>query len=350
MGGHSGRTGLKLKKTFATQGGCSMTSMICRRLLPVAMSILAVGAFTLSPTAAQQTYPSQPIKIIVAFPAGGFADGVARIVGDKLQDKLRQTVIIENKAGASGNLGARTVAESSPDGHTILLTTTAAAINGTLYKNLGYAPESLRPVSIVGSAPESIVVHPSNPANNLKEFLEQARTKNLDYGTAGIGTGSYIATTYLFKALAKVELVHVPFQGGAAAINAVVGNHVSSVALTVSPLVPHILSGKIRALGLASAKRSTIMPSVPTYAESGFPDFQAASWVGLFVPTKTSDSVVATLNRAIDEILKEPDVQQRMMHFGLDPMSGNTEETTAFFNREVANWGKMVRTLGLSIN
>jgi tripartite-type tricarboxylate transporter receptor subunit TctC len=130
----------------------------------------------------------------------------------------------------------------------------------------------------------------------------------------------------------------------------VVGNHVASVALTVSPLVPHIQSGKVRALGLASAKRSAIMPSVPTYAESGFPNFLAASWVGLFVPTKTSDSTVDTLNRAIDEILKEPDAQQRMMRFGLDPMFGNTEEMTAFFNREVANWGNMVRTLGLSIN
>ncbi len=320
-----------------------------RRLVRPAFVCIA-ALCGLSPAAAQQTYPSQPIRIIVAFPPGGFADGVARIVGDKLEAKLRQPVVIENRAGASGNLGARAVAQSAPDGHTILVTTTAGAINATLYKNMGYATEDLRAVSIVGSAPEAIVVHPSNPANNLKEFIEQARTKNLDYGTAGIGTGSYIATTYLFKELAKVNLTHVPFQGGAPAMNAVIGNHVASIALTVSPMVPHILSGKVKALGLASAKRSPAMPSVPTYAESGFTDFLAASWVGLFVPSKTGDAAVDKINAAINEALKEPDMQERLTRFGLDPMFGNSGEMTAFFNREVANWGRMVRALDLSIN
>jgi tripartite-type tricarboxylate transporter receptor subunit TctC len=317
--------------------------------LRLVLSAAALAALAAAPVSAQQ-YPSQQIKIVVAFPAGGFADGVARIVADKLQGRLGQTVVVENKPGARGNLAARTVAESGADGYTILLTTTASAINPTLHKNLPYKPDSLRPVFVVGSAPESIVVHPSSPAKNLKEFVDLARTKSLDYGTPGVGTGSYIATTYLFKELAKVNLVHVPFPGGGPAMNAVIGNHVASVALTVSPLVVHIKAGKVRALGLASAKRNAELPDVPTYAESGFKDFTAASWVGLFVPAKTPDAAVDKLNGAINEILKEADVKQKLTRFGLEPMAGDTKAMTAFFDREIANWGKMIRTLGLSIN
>jgi tripartite-type tricarboxylate transporter receptor subunit TctC len=193
-------------------------------------------------------------------------------------------------------------------------------------------------------------VHPDNPAKNLKDLVEQARKSGLTYGTSGIGTGSYISATYLFKELAKVDLTHVPFQGGAGATNAILGNHVTAIALTVSPLIPHIHSGKMKALGIASAKRSAALPNVPTYIESGFTDFTAASWVALFVPSKSPDAAVDRLNAAINDVLKEPDVRERLARFGLDPMSGNPKEMAAFYQAEVAKWGKMVTTLGLSIN
>ena len=313
-------------------------------------TVCAFAIAAAAPAVGQQANPSQPVNVVVPFPPGGFADGVARIVAEKLGAKLRQTVIVENKAGASGNLGARAVAQAAPDGNTILISTTATAINGTLFKNMGYATEDLRPVAIVGSAPEAIVVHPSSTINNLQDLLTQAKSASLNYGTAGVGTGSYIATTYLLKSLAKVDLVHVPFQGGSAAINAVIGNHVTAVALTVSPMVAHIAGGRLKALALASTKRSVAMPDVPTYSESGFPGFTAASWVGVFVPAKTAGPVVERLNTAINEMLKEPDVQERMRRFGLEPIHGNTAETAKFFADEVANWGKMVGALGMSIN
>jgi tripartite-type tricarboxylate transporter receptor subunit TctC len=314
--------------------------------LPIAGLVLLAWAH---PVVAQQ-YPSQSITIIVAAAAGGFADGVARAVGERLNEKLGQSIVIENRGGAAGNLGARAVAGAKPDGHTVLVSTTSMAINGTLYKNMGYRTSDITPAAIVGSAPEAIVVNPANSAKNLKEFIEAARKKPVEYGSAGVGSGSYIAAEYLFKAIAKVKTVHVPFPGGAPAITALLGNHIQAVAATVSPLVTHIQSGKLRGIGLASVKRNPIVPNVPTYAESGIPDFYAASWVGFFVPSKTDAKVVAKLNAAINEVVKEAVVQERFKRFALEPMYGNPTETAAFFKSEVARWGKMVTTLGMSID
>jgi tripartite-type tricarboxylate transporter receptor subunit TctC len=321
------------------------------RFCAVARGCCAVlGIVLLTQPAAAQSYPTQPITIIVAAAAGGFADGVARAVGERLNEKLGQSIVIENRGGAAGNLGARAVATSKPDGHTVLVSTTAMAINGSLYKNMGYRTADITPAAIVGSAPEAIVVNPANPAKNLKEFIAAARKKPVEYGSAGVGSGSFIAAEYLFKVVAKAQTVHVPFPGGAPAITALLGNHIQAVAATVSPLVTHIQSGKLRGIGLASAKRLAVVPDVPTYAENGIPDFYAASWVGFFVPSKTDAKVVARLNGAINEIIKEPAVQGRLKRFALEPMYGDPAQTAAFFRSEVGRWGKMVTTLGMSID
>ena len=312
-------------------------------------AVLGLASIAAQPAAAQQ-YPAQPITIVVAAAAGGFADGVARTIGEKLGEKFGQNVVIENKGGAGGNLGARQVAQSKADGYTVLVSTTSMAINGTLYKSMGYATEDIRAAAIVGSAPEAIVVHPSNPAKNLAEFIAAAKTKSVDFGTAGVGSGSHIAAEYLFKVLAKAQAVHVPFPGGAPAITAILGNHIGAVAATVSPLITHINSGALRGIGIASARRFPVVPNVPTYAENGFPDFYAASWVGFFVPSKTEDAVVTKLNGAINDALNDAGVQERLRKFGLEPMRGNLAETTGFFRSEVEHWGKMVKTLNLSIN
>ena len=307
--------------------------------------ILALG----EPAAAQQ-YPSQSITIIVAAAAGGFADGVARTIAEKLGSRLGPTIVIENRGGAAGNLGARAVAASKPDGHTILVSTTSMAINGTLYKSMGYQTSDITPVAIVGSAPEAIVAHPDNPAKDLGEFIKIGREKGIEYGSAGVGSGSFIAAEYLFKVLAKVQALHVPFPGGAPAITALLGGHVGAVAGTVSPQIAHINAGKLKGLGIASAKRFAVVPKVPTYAEVGYPNFYAASWVGFFVPSKTSAAVVNKINGEINEILKDGDVPDRLAKFGLEPRYGNHAETVKFFNSEVAHWGKMVKTLNMSIN
>ena len=320
-----------------------------KRSLMFAAGAAAFWCAALAPADAQQ-YPTQPIKILVAAAAGGFADGVARLVSERLGERLGQNVVIENRGGAAGNLGSRAVAESAPDGHTILVTTTGLAINATLYKNKGYAIEDLRVAAIVGSAPEAIVTNPGNPANNLAELVRAAKDKPITFGTAGVGSGSYIAAEYLFRALAKVEAVHVPFPGGAPAITALMGNHVGNVAATLSPLITHINQGQLKGLGIASAKRHPAVPQVPTYAESGFPDFYAASWVGFFLPAKTSDAIAAKLNTTINQLLGDEQVRQRMTAFGLEPMTGSTAETTRFFLSEINSWGKMVKTLNLSAN
>jgi tripartite-type tricarboxylate transporter receptor subunit TctC len=310
---------------------------------------MAVFAALGQPAAAQQ-YPTQSITIVVAAGAGGFADGVARTIGERLGAKLGQNVVIENRGGAGGNIGARLVAQARPDGHTVLVSTTSMAINGTLYKKMGYRTSDITPAAIVGSAPEAVVTHPSNPAKNLAELIAASRAKGLEYGTAGIGSGSFIAAEYLFKTIAKVKTIHVPYPGGAPAITALLGGHVGSVAATVSPLIAHINSGKLKGLGIASAKRFPVVPNVPTYGEIGFPNFYAASWVGFFVPSKTDAAVIAKLNNAINESLKEAAVQERLKKFGLEPRYGNPAETNAYFKSEIGHWGKMVKALNLSIN
>ena len=304
-----------------------------------------------APAAAQQQYPSQAITIVVAAAAGGFADGVARTIGDKLGERLGQSVIIENKGGAGGNLGARTVAQSQPDGHTVLVSTTSMAINGTLYKNMGYATADIRPAAIVGSAPETIVVHPSNPAKNLAELVQAAKSKSVEYGSAGVGSGSFIAAEYLFKVLAKVQTVHVPFPGGAPAVTAVLGNHIGAIAATVSPLIPHINSGALRGLGIASAKRQAVVPIGSHLCRERLPRFLCGI-VGRVLrpvedratPSSTSSTPPSTISS------RRPRSRNGSKRFGLEPIYGNPAETTRFFNSEAEHWGKMVRTLGLSIN
>lgn len=315
-----------------------------------AATVFAAIAMTAAPSLLSAQPSGQPITVVVAAAPGGFADGVARIIGERIGEKLGQPVVVENKGGAGGNLGARAVVQSQPDGNTILVSTTSMAINGELYKNMGYRTADISPVAIVGSAPESVVVHPSNPAQNLKEFIEAAKGKSIEYATAGVGSGSHIAAEYVFKVLAKAQTVHVPYPGGAPAITAVLGNHVAAMAVTVSPVIAHINSGKLRGLGIASERRNPLVANVPTYAESGFAGFAAASWVGFFVPSKTDTARLARLNSAINEALKEDAVQDRLKRFGLAPRFGNPAETMSYFKSEVDHWGKMVRTLGLSIN
>ena len=317
----------------------------------VAQALALLTATSIATPASAQTQPSgQTVTIVVSFPAGGFADGVARVIGERIGERLGVKVVIENKGGDGGNLGARQVAQAAPDGNTILVSTTAMAINGTLYKNMGYATSDITPAAIVGTAPESFVVHPSNPAKDLKEFIAAAKGKPVEYASAGVGSGSYIAAEYLFKVLANTQTLHVPFPGGAPAVTAVLGNHVGAMAATVSGMIAHINAGKLRGIGIASAQRFPAVPDVPTYIESGFTGFTAASWVGFFVPSKTDAAIVAKLNAAINEALKEAAVQERLKRFGLEPMIGDTAATARFFNSEVGHWGKMVQAIGVSIN
>ena len=270
------------------------------RVSPRALVGAALIFAGLAQPVSAQTYPSQPVTNIVAFPAGGLADIIGRLVSAKLTDRLKQSVVVENRGGAGGNLAAKAVAAAAPDGYTLLTTTSALAVNATASKSKGFETNDLRPVAIVAFSPDVIAVHPNNPAKDLKQFIANAKEKSFTYGSAGVGTGPYIGAEYFFTEIAKVKYVQVPFQGGAPAITAVLGNHVDAIVLTLPPVTPQIRSGALRGLGVANAKRNPAIPDVPTYGEMGFPNLSIGSWVGVFAPAKTPDAVVEKLNAEIN--------------------------------------------------
>jgi tripartite-type tricarboxylate transporter receptor subunit TctC len=312
----------------------------------VAMVGLAVTSWA-QPGAAQ-SYPSQNVTVVVAFPAGGLADIIGRLVSSKLGDRLKQSIVVENRGGAGGNLAAKAVAGASPDGYTLLATTSALAVNHTASKNKGFETSDLRPVAIVAISPDVFAIHPSNPAKDLKEFVATAKTKSFTYGSAGVGTGPHIGAEYFFQEVAKVKYVHVPFQGGAPAITAALGNHVDGLVLTLPPVTPHIRNGALRGLGVASDKRNQAIPDVPTFTEMGFANFYSASWVGFFAPAKTPDAVVTKLNTEINALMKEPDSLEKLAKAGFEPVVKNVAETNQSFKADVERWGKMVTAIGFS--
>jgi tripartite-type tricarboxylate transporter receptor subunit TctC len=319
--------------------------MVSRLWRALAFVIVAISGA--QPSLAQ-TYPAQPINVSVAFAAGGIADIIARLVATKLADRVGQSVVVENRGGAGGNLAARQVAMANPDGHTLLATTSALAVNHTASKNKGYETSDLRPVAIVALSPDVIAIHPSNPAKDMREFLANAKEKSFTYGSAGAGTGPQIGAEYLFNVVAKVKYVHVPFTGGGPAITAALGNHVDAIVLTLPSVTPHIVSGALRGVGLAGEKRNPAIPDVPTYAEMGYPNVLSGSWVGFFAPAKTPDAVVAKLNAEINQVMKEPDSLQKLKTIGFDPVVKNVSEVNAYFRDDLAIWAKMVQAVGFS--
>ncbi len=325
--------------------------MLLLRHLRHTLAILAVSSLVIATGRADaETYPSNKITLVVAFAAGGVADTLARMVGQGLSERLHQAVVVENRGGAGGNIAAGVVAHAAPDGYTLLVTTTALAINETLRETKQFSASDFKTIAIVASSPEALVTSASNPANNLADFVKAAKGKTINFGSAGVGSGSHIEAEYFFKALAKIEATHVPFQGGAPAINATLGNQIDLLATTLGGgAAAQITAGKLKGLGIASDMRAAVTPNVPTYAESGFPGFFAASWVGFFAPAGTDPQVVAKLNEAINNTIKDADVQQKLATIGFDPINGSPAQAEAMFKAEVNKWGEMVKALNLSI-
>jgi tripartite-type tricarboxylate transporter receptor subunit TctC len=310
---------------------------------------LTIGAIVLSgltDPATAQTYPSQNVTVIVAFPAGGLADIIGRLVSTKLESRLKQSVVVENRGGAGGNIAAKAVTGAAPDGYTLLATTSGLAANMTASKNKGFEQSDLRPVAFVAISPDVIAIHPSNPAKDLKQFIANAKDDSFTYGSAGVGTGPQIGAEYFFKEVAKVKYVHVPFQGGAPAITATLGNHVDSLVLTLPPVTPHIRSGALRGIGVASDRRNPAIPDVPTYGEMGYPNVYSGSWVGFFAPARTPEAVVEKLNTEINAVMKEPDSLDKLAKAGFDPLVKSVAEANDYYKSEVESWGKMVNAIG----
>ena len=310
-----------------------------------ALSVVLMGSIAARAEDAAQ-YPSKRINLVVGFAAGGFADTLARTIGQKLQEKWGQPVTIDNRAG--GNTAAKHVAGAAPDGYTILVTTTALAINETLYKQRDYQLSELTAIAMPGSSSESLAVHPSKPSGSLKEFLEWAKDREITYGTAGVGSGSHLAAEYFFKVLAKTKANHVPFRGGALSVQAAVGNQIDVGASSFGS-APQVNEGKLKGLAVAGAERSIAMPQVRTFAEGGFPGFVAESWVGFFVPLKTDPAIIEKLNAAINEMITDGETKQHLTGLGYQLTARSVADSNKYLTSEVENWGTMVKAVGITI-
>jgi tripartite-type tricarboxylate transporter receptor subunit TctC len=309
---------------------------------------LAIGIFAVSPCAAQ-TYPSRQIDLVVPFVAGGTTDTVARLIGQRLADQWGQPAVVNNRPGGGSSIGTALAAKAAPDGHTLLVTTIAFAINASLQKQPFDAVKDFAPITEIASIPLMLVVHNSLPVHNVKEFIEysKAQPAGLDYATSGPGTSTHLAAE-MFKTMTGAKLVHVPFKGNAEVLNALLGGHVKvHFALTASTL-QHVRSGALRVLAVTTEKRLPELPDIPTIAELGYPGYEISSWQGVFAPAGTPKAIIDKLNGEIVAMLKTPEVQERIKREGAVPIGSSPEQWSERFRGEVAKWAKVAKSAGLS--
>jgi tripartite-type tricarboxylate transporter receptor subunit TctC len=296
-----------------------------------------------------QTYPGKQIELVVPFVAGGTTDTAARLISQRLADQWGQPVIVSNRPGGGSSIGTALVAKAAPDGHTLLVTTIAFAINASLQKQSYDALKDFTAVSELSTIPLMLVVHPSLPVNDLEEFIaySKAQPAGLDYATSGPGTSTHLAAE-MFNAMTGSKLVHVPFKGNAEVINALVGGHVKvHFALTASTL-QHVRNGTLCAIAVTTEKRLPDLPDVPTIAELGYPAYEINSWQGVFAPAGTPKEIVGRLNREIVAMLKTPEVHTRITREGAIPVGSSPEEFSARFRHEVEKWARVAKSAGLA--
>jgi tripartite-type tricarboxylate transporter receptor subunit TctC len=310
----------------------------------------AAGAFLAGASAQTQDYPTRPIKVVIAFPPGGPTDFVGRLLADKLKDFLGQPVIIENKAGANGAIGATEVAKSAPDGYTLFLTTSGAVtITPNLRTDTPY--DTLRdfaPITRVVDVNELLVVRPNLETNSAKDLVAMAKAKpgTLAFASTGIGSPPHL-TLELFQASAGVKFVHVPYRGAAPAITDLLGGQVTAMFADAPVLLPHIQSGRLKPLAVASTQRNPVLPDVPTLAEEGYANTVCDNWYGLLAPAKTPPAIIARLNRAMKAALADPDISAKLLNVGAVPAATTPEEFSQFLRDELARWGKVIRERGI---
>ena len=313
-----------------------------------AILVAGIGACSGHIVAGARDYPDKPVRVIVAFAAGGFADSAARLICQKLSEQLGQNFVIDNRGGAGGSIAARTVVDAAPDGYTLLVHTAASGVNATLAVNPGFdLLKDLAPVANTVSTPGLWLVVSTHPAGSLQELIRMSKGKRLNYATAGVGTSSHIAADYLLRVLAGLDAVHVAFKGGAPALAAVLGNQVELLSASGSAALPLIKQGRMKALAVSSLKRTATLPEVPTVSESGFPGFEERSWVGYFAPARTPAAIVARLNREINQALAHPDVKSRFIAQGMELHPGSVADFAHHVRAEVAMWAKIIKTTGV---
>ena len=314
-----------------------------------AKCMVALTLTALAAAASAQNYPSKSIRFLVGFAPGGSTDIVARLIAQKMTDNVGQQVVVDNRAGAGGIIAAEILAKSPPDGYTILACTTGNfAIIPYLYKTVPYnADKDLLPVTQSGSLPYIIVVHPSLPVKNVKELIAFAKSHpgQINYASSGIGSASHLSPE-IFKSMAGINIVHVPYKGTGQAIGDLLAGQVVMMFDQPVSTLPHVKAGKLRVLAITSSKRFPTLQEIPTVAESGIPGFEAVSWAGVCAPGGTSKEIVNRLQGEVAKVLKLPDVSERLMRDGIEPIGSTPEQFHAFIEREKIKWSKVVKDSG----
>jgi tripartite-type tricarboxylate transporter receptor subunit TctC len=319
---------------------------ILQRML-CALALLSC-AFGVANIAAAQSYPNKSIRIIVPYPPGGATDVMARLIAQKLSESWQQVVVVDNRSGASGTVGSDMVAKSAADGYTLLMQGTQHAINLSLYKQLPF--DTLRdfaPVAFIGSAPFLLVVHPSVPANSVGELIAYIKTRpgGLNYGSSGIGGGAHLAGE-IFKTNAGVQLTHIAYKGAAPAMVDLVGGQLPMVFDPIPTSITQVRSGKIKALAITSARRSALMPELPTIAESGLPGFEVVAWFGLYAPAATPKDIVTKLNAEVNRILQLPEIKEKFASLGAESMPMTTDQFALYLRAEITKFAKAIKDSG----
>ncbi|MBI4190281.1 MAG: tripartite tricarboxylate transporter substrate binding protein [Betaproteobacteria bacterium] len=325
---------------------------ICTVLAPLLLTALLLTVlWPLEPAVASDTFPSKPIRIIVPFPPGGSADPIARLVGQQMSETFGQPVIIENRPGGGTRIGTEYVARSAPDGYTLFLAATSHAVNPSLYAKVNYDPlRDFMAVSLASSFPFILLIHPSVPARNLREFIALAKASpgKLDYASGGNGSASHLAAE-MFKSMTGTDLLHVPYKGGAPALIDAIGGQVAATFGSIQQSLPQVRSGKLRALGVTGRKRSSLAPDLPTLAESGLPGYEVTPWNAVLAPARTPPQVIATLNAEITRILRLPANRDLMAAQGVDLLPTTPKEAQDYIANEVTRWAKLIQQAGIKV-
>ena len=314
-----------------------------------AIALVAVFGFVNALPAQAQQYPAKPIRLIVPFVAGGSADVLSRVLAQRLNQQYGQQVVVENRPGSGGHVGAEAAARAAPDGYTIVFGTIGIHAAYTIYSKLNYDPSrDLQPVSMYADVPNILVVHPSVPVKNVKEFITLAKSNpgRLNFGTAGSGSSTHMAGEW-FKLYTGVNLTHVPYKGSAQAMQDLLGGQIELMFENLPTAIAQVRAGKIRSLGMTSRERSPSMPEVPTLAETGVPGFEATAWFTIAAPAKVPADIIRKLNVDMNAFLKAPEMQQRWIDMGVVPLGGSPADAEKFFVVEREKWGKVIKAAGI---
>ncbi len=320
--------------------------MLTRRIL--LGSSLAAPA--LGGAAAQGAWPERTVRFVVAFAPGGFADLIGRMLAEYLGPIWRQSIVVENRGGAGGNIAAQQIARVTPDGYTALVTTGAFAINPTLSRNPGYKPEEFAVAAVVGGTPNLFVVRADSPARTMRDLVELGRRRAINYGTAGVGVAAHLSAELFFKRAGGVDAQHIPYTGAGPAMLALLAGNIDMVATSLPSAVPQVQAGQARGLAVTSDRRNVALPEVPTIAETGFEPIVDLAWVALMFPAAVPPAVLQRVNEDVARVMAMPAFQRRLAEAGFDPIGGDVRTVNDYVSREVANWRDIVRSINVQID